>query len=529
MKYFFMRPVICLVLLIFLGLNFFVSTCSQTKNYQEVINLNIVQKNKLPFGLFLGINGFEWDFLGDKRIRVDSSLVEIMQSFGGFRHYMEWERIETKRGVYNFNPTLSGGFNYDLVYKTCKDNGIEIVACLKGCPPWLLDTYPKDLRDNENVPAPYSSDLSNPASYIDQAKAAFQFAARYGHNKYIDPLLVYNRYQDNDGIYVKSLTGLGYINYIECNNEVDRSWKGPNAHQSPEEYAANLSAFYDGDMGKLGKNVGVKNADSSMKVVMAGLATPDVNYVIKMIEWCKRHRGFKKDGSVNLCFDIINYHFYNNDATEGFDNRTRGKAPELSLAGKYADDFVDMSKRYANNMDVWITESGYDVHPGSPQRAIAIGKTSALITQANWILRSTFLYSRHGLKSAYYYMLDDATPNHPGPYSTSGFVSNFKKRPVIDYFIQSKKILTDYKYDRTIYNNPIVDVYINLTKKIYIIYIPDEINKKATYNLSLRGKVSAQIYHLLVGTNDPKKETAKVKNGKLELLVTETPLFVEID
>jgi hypothetical protein len=91
-------------------------------------------------------------------------------------------------------------------------------------------------------------------------------------------------------------TGLGLIKYIECDNERDKWWKGPKAQQTPEEYAANMSAFYDGNKGKLGKNAGIKTADPNIMVVMGGLANADPNFVIKMIEWCRKNRGLKADG-----------------------------------------------------------------------------------------------------------------------------------------------------------------------------------------------------------------------------------------
>jgi hypothetical protein len=512
----------------FIYLVFTSSNCSHWVNEHEVVKLNVVQKNSSAFKNFLGINAFEWDFLGNRNSSVDPALVNIMKSFGAFRHYMDWERIEARKGEYYFNPTHSGGFNYDAVYQACKENGIEVLDCMKGCPSWLQDTYPKDQRDGENVTAPFGSDHLKPASYIDQARAAFQYAARYGNNKNIDNSLVYYDHAPYANVVVKPIVGLGYVHYMECNNEVDRTWKGAKAHQSPQEYAANLSAFYDGDMGKLGKNAGVKNADPNMIVVMAGLAAPDADYVVKMIEWCKQHRGYKPDGTVNLCFDVINYHFYNDDSKPGRD-RTTGKAPELSLGGKYADDFVAMSKKYANNMDVWITEAGYDINPGSPQRAIKIGNKSPLITQADWILRSSFMYTRHGLKSAYYYMLDDAGANQPGQYATCGFVDNGKKRPVADYFLQTKKLLGDYKYEQTISSDPMVDVYKNDGKKIYVLWIPDEVGRKAVYNLNLKGIASAKIHRLVVGADDMKTEIAAVKNGTLQLQVTETPVFIEVN
>ena len=66
--------------------------------------------------------------------------------------------------------------------------------------------------------------------------------------------------------------GLNTVKYMECDNERDMWWGGPATVQTAAEYAADMSAFYDGDMGKLGKNVGVKTADPNMIVVMGGLA-----------------------------------------------------------------------------------------------------------------------------------------------------------------------------------------------------------------------------------------------------------------
>jgi hypothetical protein len=494
---------------------------------KEVIKLNVPISHSPSFRNFLGINAFEWDFF--KNGRVSESRVQIMQSFGEFRHYMDWERIESEKDKYTFNPTHSGGFDYDKVYQICNENKIEILSCLQNSPKWLINTYPEDQRGADNVPAFYGLNLADPKSYIDQARAAFQFAARYGNNKFIDTVLLKvdksSRWSHDMPNTIKR--GLGYVHYLECSNEMDKTWKGKKAQQSPEEYAANLSAFYDGDMGKLGKNVGVKNADPTMKVVMMGLSSPNPGFVIKMIEWCKKYRGFKPDGSVNLCFDIINYHLYNNDATTLHDVRTVGMAPELSMAGKKADEFVAMSKRYANNMDVWITESGYDINPESPQRAIKIGSKSALITQADWMLRSAFLYARHQLKKSFFYMLDDVATDDPTPYSSSGFAVDKKKRPVADYFLQTKKLLGAYGYKQTIHKDPIVDIYSTGNKYIYVLYVPDQVDRKATYELELHGYNFIKIYKLIPGKEQMRPEFIRVTNNKIKLIVTETPIFVE--
>jgi len=504
-------------------------TCGQQKSPNEVISLNTNKKPSPKFSNFLGINGFEWDFFDDSNSRVDDGKVRIMQSFGGFRHYMDWEKIESEKGRYTFNPTHSGGFNYDKVYELCQMNNIDILACLKNCPPWLVNTYPKDLQDVDNVPAPYGLSHAKPSSYILQAKAAFQYAARYGNNKKVDSSLikVYRMQRWNGDLSNQVKIGLGYVHYMECDNEKDKDWKGPKGQQSPEEYAANMSAFYDGHKGTLGKDVGVKNADPSMKVVMAGLAFPNPKFVIRMINWCKKNRGYNSNGSVNLCFDIINYHFYNNDGTIAGKERTTGRPPERSEAGKVADSFVEMSAKYASNMDVWITESGYDVNEKSPQRAYKIKNKSALITQADWMLRSSFLYARHHLKKSFFYMLDDVNVSDATPYASSGFATEHKKRPVADYFLQTKELIGNYHYEKTLLRDPIIDVYAHGDKKMYILYIPDAIGRRSIHTLDLKGAKSAKVHLLVPGSDHMKTQTVATVSGKLKLRITETPIFVE--
>jgi hypothetical protein len=503
-------------------------SCTNAQRNSKYTPSKTFAPNPSPFKDHLGINAFEWDFSDEDNSIIPPGRKNIMRSFGGFRHYMDWEKLESEEGSYTFNPVHSGGWNYDMIYEWCKAEEIEVLADLKTCPSWLLKTYPEDQRNAENVPAPYGLNRNEPASYVKQAKVAFQFAARYGHNKDVPRALMSvnanPRWTDDPRNHVR--IGLGYINYIECDNERDKTWKGPQAHQNAEEYAANMSAFYDGHMGRLGKNAGVKTADPSMTVVMGGLSDPNADYVIRMINWCRRYRGYKPDGSVNLCFDVINYHSYNNDYVSSGDP-TVGKAPELSQAARIADEFVSMSKKYAPGTEVWITEAGYDLNSKSPQRAIAIGNKTALITQADWILRSSFLYARHGLKRSFYYMLDDLDLNSSGPYASSGFAVGNKRRPVADYFFQTKKLIGGFHFLKNLNADPVVDVYGLNSRKIFVMFVPDEKNGKVEFRLNLGNAYSAKIYTLVPGEDTMSSKIVAAPKGVLSITLTETPVFVE--
>lgn len=498
-----------------------------------------VLKSKNPVFLkdMFGVNAFEWDFLagpdnGNDPGKVSDLKMEVIKCFGGIRHYMDWEKLEATPGVYTFNPTTKGGWNYDAVYEHCKKENITVLACLKTCPDWLANTYPKNERDAENVPAPYGSDLEKPESYILQAKAAFQFAARYGSNINVDTNLVTVNQKPRwpgDQNNLKKI-GLNLVKYIECDNERDKTWKGKKAYQNPQQYAANMSAFYDGNKGKLGKNVGVKTADPNMQVVMGGLAGPDVKYVQQMIDWCKKNRGYKADGSVNLCFDVINYHFYaNNDAGRFTIKHKRGIAPELSEAGNKADDFVKLAHQYNKNLPVWVTETGYDVNPASPQGAMVIGNKTVEATQADWILRTSLLYARHQISKVFFYMLDDVNKESEVQYSSSGLAQGLVPRQSAYYLLQTKNLMGDFRYVQTLSTEPLVDVYASGQKKMYVLTVPDETGRTVICRLNLGKIKQAAVYRLQEDTSFMSKKLVPVVNGKITITASEKPIFVEID
>src|SRR5438045_9090349 len=104
------------------------------------------------------------------------------------------------------------------------------------------------------------------------------------------------------------------IKFVELENERDKFWKGRQAYQTARENAAYLSACYDGHKGTLGHGAGIKKADPNIVVVMGGTASNSTDYLRGIIDWCKEFRGYKPDGSVDLCFDVINYHSYSNTA-----------------------------------------------------------------------------------------------------------------------------------------------------------------------------------------------------------------------
>lgn len=476
-----------------------------------------------------GVNAYEWNFEdGNTPWQIDENRMNAAKSFTGIRHYMDWEKLESSEGVFSYNPTLSGGWNYDAIYERCKAANIEVLADLKTIPGWMKDTYPEDQQDNENVPVRFGKDFADPSSYIEQAKIAFQYAARYGSNTNVNPALLSvhttPRWFGDTPNSIK--IGMNLIKYIECDNERDKWWKGRKGYQTAREYAANLSAFYDGHKNTMGVAVGVKNADPNMKVVIAGLVTGS-DYVKGMVDWCKEFRGYKPDGSVNLCWDIINFHLYTDDASSSQSGTsTRGAAPEVTNANTILDKFVEVSHDISQDMPVWITEAGYDVHQESPLKAIPIGSKTALVTQADWILRTSLFSARHGISKVFYYQMYDDN-NSGGMFGTSGLINaDMSRRPAADYFLQVNKLFGEYAYKETSNQDPIVDRYELNGKSLFILTVPDEKGRTANHTLNIGNVNSAKIYRPKPGSDNLEMEEVEAPGGNLTITATETPTFI---
>lgn len=485
------------------------------------------------FKNMLGINGFEWDFFPPGISAIAEPKLKAIKSFGVFRHYMDWEKIELTEGYYTFNPTHAGGWNYDLMYQRLKTEGIEVMTCFKDISHYLRDTYPIGHRETDNIPLRYGSNPALPQSYVEQARAAFQYAARYGKNPNVDPALVKvnnNPRWNTDPINVVKI-GLGLVNYIECENERDKTWKGRWAYQTGREYAANMSAFYDGHKNTMGPGVGVKNADPSMVVVMGGLCSlaSGLDYIRGMIDWCREHRGLKPDGRVDLCWDVINYHLYSDNGTSmQSGNSSRGAAPELSVAIPVARAVRKLAHDACYDMPVYVSETGYDLHPGSPLKAIAIGNKSALLTQADWNLRTALVYAREGIDRVDHYQTYDQEITSATQFASMGLInSDFSRKPTADYFYQTKNLMGDYVFKESVSTNPNVDRYERDGQSIYALWIPDEVGRTGPYTLDLGGASAAQVFTPQAGSETMTVGVLPTSGGKVALTLTETPIFVK--
>jgi hypothetical protein len=223
----------------------------------------------------------------------------------------------------------------------------------------------------------------------------FQIAARWGATHVDDSLLELESGQTRS-------SGLGTVRYFEDFNEEDNV-----AGFTGDVYAAMASADYDGDQGRLGATIGVKNADPGAQLVMGGLSgrygSGDtwVQSITTFLDAARAWSAANRGGSFPA--DVVNVHYY----SFGPGAPAPAKSPEDD--GVQAKLAAVVAYRDANlpGKPVWWTEFGYDTYAGSPLHAPALGANSAFVVQGQWLVRALLAALAAGIERATVFELDD--------------------------------------------------------------------------------------------------------------------------
>jgi hypothetical protein len=359
-----------------------------------------------------GTNGFHW-------IPTNK-----LKGFNHLRQYIVWDWIESERGKYRFEPTAKADGNFDSYWAILKGNKIEPIACVNQSPLFITSTYPNPNPDFR--PCVKNDDPLKPQSYLDFARFWFQLSARYGTKVWPESALSVDstpRWTGEPTNVKKS--GLGLLKYCEVWNEPDKWWlSNTPGYIEAEQYAAMLSACYDGHEGRMGSGVGIKTADPYMQVVIGGLTEFDSLYITKMSNWFKANRTDKR-----FCADVMNFHHYCNADGGIFKGREQGIAPEIDNIQAQMKRIIAVCKKLNPNAKIWWSEFGYDTNASSPHYIKPSPNITSEEQQGNWIARSYLEAIAAGFDAAHIYnAIDEPNPNG-GLFQSSGILTGQNGNP----------------------------------------------------------------------------------------------------
>ena len=303
-------------------------------------------------------------------------------------------------------PVLYGASPFKMGYSNYP--GLELLEQLPVC----NNQFSFGFNNSQQIPAQMSA-------LRDYTLWVSLFAARYGNNPALKNNNTFLQYFKNHLHSQENRPGdwmLGNVGYVEIWNEPDKNWRSPmdNYRFTPAQYAATLSAAYDGHHGAAAfavagvpgfTHLGIKNVDPNIKVVFGGLSALRGCYVEGVIDWCRQFRPTQP-----LPFDVLNFHHYNNTyytipqksvqyvwdhfCPDYYNNELqlgeKGVCPEIGGMRERLiftlQSLVSYDERLAEK-EFWLSETGYDIGNMSPQRAEVPG-IRAELAQAQWLVRT---------------------------------------------------------------------------------------------------------------------------------------------
>ncbi len=470
------------------------------------------KKRPLSLNEFIGINAFVDDPISNLKA-VSSSIREYHNWNWHFQEGLSLD--EALRIGPAFAPSANGHWNFDQYYQNLNASGLKVIPCLQGSPDWLGDFDDKPILDSKTS--------EDPHSYRIHSKFMFQYAARYGKQKHAAKDLHVATGQSPK-------SGLNLIQGIENWNEPDKWWRGDKGYFNAWEFAAMLSADYDGHAGRLGNGYGLKNADPSLEFVMGGICSLNLQYIEAIRIWSIFNRPEK-----DFPADAINFHHYSNDAGGQGDRIKHAVSPEEDELYQRLKALVLYRDKYLPRQKIYLSEFGYDSNRKSVQAAPAADSLQSLERQANLIVRSFLWAHASGIDGAFLYMYRDVNTANPTKFQSSGLSrekwNRSKLKPSFYKLRALKRLLGDYHFVKMVQAKfiPSIEVMLYENQQGHQRYVMWNKDLGSTYfprSMSFDPGQQAKVYRLPDNEGPIRLETWK--SGE-ELAINAAPLIIEFD
>ncbi|HLK27455.1 MAG TPA: hypothetical protein VKT28_02655 [Puia sp.] len=396
-----------------------------------------------------------------------------------------------------------------------KENDGNTWFSIIGLPAWMDKDEYKNLRPVTQI----NTDAENPMSYGRHANMMWNIAAFFG-NTIVDTNQLSLFHQPKK-------SGLGLMNIYENGNEDDAIWFGEK-YCNPLEYFAESSADYDGHENGLGKNFGIKNADSSGKLMTSGMIELDTNRVRVYKFLCSTLRKDKKfiwDGG-------IQYHHYSTNGKHGITPEEDSLRWKLMRAR-------EATYKIQPDVECFLGENGYDKSQYSRQSVPLLPGLSEEQCQGIFILRSINATAFSGFDAYILYWLRDAAiKDDSRVYLTSGvFKQNGDKMEPLPawYHISTfVNVLGNYVADEVVTEKGNVWVYkyrnkLSPDSVAYFVYCPTHNGTKvANYSLKIGATENDNASEIDFADNSVNgvASNKKIAGGVVAINVEERPKIV---
>ncbi|MDA8744171.1 hypothetical protein N9N28_06015 [Rubripirellula amarantea] len=400
---------------------------------------------------FMGINGHTVNF----KPELYRPVARLVRDY----HPIDWDLGDDTAYPVEF-PFARNGVNWESVYGSWKEHGIEIDACL------MFSSIAPDRWKNLQA---------------DAERYGSEFAKNFGPS-----------------------SKRNLVSTVEIGNE-------------PGNYDHDTYIEVFRSMAK-----GVRKADPKMKIATCNVYAD---------EGGDYHKPADRFLGLDELYDVLSIHSY--AMISSWPKWERSYPEDQRFPGfiRDIDRLIEWRNNKAPDKEVWLTEFGYDSSTKKPTKddEFAQWEGSSDTQQAQWLVRSYFLFATRDLQRAYIYFFNDE--DVPKLHNASGLTRHYQPKP--SYFAVSHLLQTlgDYRFSRVVQRQ--VDqscVYefaheTDPNQAIWVAWSPTGVDRKSEVEVDLDGWQIERGEQMPMVDETPDTVTVTREGEKVVLPISESPSY----
>jgi len=271
---------------------------------------------------------------------------------------------------------------------------------------------------------------------------------------------------------------------------------------------------------------GLREGDPKLKI-----ATCNVN-VDKSGDY---HKSVDCVAGLESLYDVLNVHTY--AMLKEWPTWQRSFPEDLNLPKftRDIDELIQWRNEHAKGKEVWVTEFGWDSSTKlpKPDGDFAKWQGNSDIEQAQWLVRSFFVFATRDIDRAYIYFFND--DDAPQLHGASGLTRGFAPKPSFYAVAHLYRTLGSYRFSRIVHEVAGEACVFEFThesdtnKVVWAAWSPTGNGHQATVQLAANGLTVASAEKMpLTKKNGPSVEVAMI-DGKLKIEIDETPTYIFLD
>lgn len=268
---------------------------------------------------------------------------------------------------------------------------------------------------------------------------------------------------------------------------------------------------------------GIRSTDPLLKI-----ATCNVN-VGKSGDY---HKSVECVTGLERLYDVLNIHTYAMLEPWPTWKRSYPEDPLLKNFVADIDQLIQWRNRNAPGKEVWVTEFGWDSSTKSPAQDGGFAKWvgNSDLEQAQWLVRSFFLFANLDVQRAYIYFFND--DDQPQLHGSSGLTRKFEPKPSFYAVAHLYRTLGDYRFSRVVQHEvskACVYEFVHGTepeKVIWAAWSPTGNQQKTTIKLEIRDLKPLHAESMPVSSDAVIKQAITPVNGQLSIEASESPTYL---